>query len=284
VKSASGAKDLRIREDAVRARYILAFAAARRKDMKLSRDRFTVLQKEAAKLPDKGAQPPTPGMTSPTLEEEGAYQHAVCTAALGDKKAAEAEYISFMRDYPESTLIHGAVKRIELLHDGHLPKYAEAAWAKANGTAIARAQARREAEEKKWSRCGPLCMAEIFRRHGHALGVDALAKELKTGDKGTTMQAMADVAKKHGLKPRGLALTQKGLVKQPLPLIALIMPGHYVIVEEVTVDHVAVWDPYAKGVDKPGRTTFAIKRWKMMWGGVALVFENKLDPGGQDAD
>ncbi|MHB9038176.1 MAG: hypothetical protein ACYC64_16085 [Armatimonadota bacterium] len=117
--------------------------SANGRDMGLARDRFTVLQKEAAKLPDKGKQSAPPGVPTATSEEEGAYQHAVCTAALGDKKAAESEYIKFMHDYPESPLIHGAVKRIELLHDGHLPKYAEDAWTKANSTAIAREKARR---------------------------------------------------------------------------------------------------------------------------------------------
>ncbi len=62
------------------------------------------MTEEAAKLPDMGREDPQPGLVPSTLEEEGAYQHAVCTAALGDKKAAEAEYMKFMQDYPESPL------------------------------------------------------------------------------------------------------------------------------------------------------------------------------------
>lgn len=104
VDAGRGAKSIRKRKDAVQARYVVAFSAARREDFALARDRFSRLKEEAAKLPDKGAQPPLPGAAQPTLEEEGAYQHAVCTAALGDKKAAEAEYMKFMADYPESVL------------------------------------------------------------------------------------------------------------------------------------------------------------------------------------
>ena len=60
-EQAKGSKDLKIRKHGVQARYILAFSAARRKDMKLASDRFTVLKDEAAKLPDKGAREPSPG-------------------------------------------------------------------------------------------------------------------------------------------------------------------------------------------------------------------------------
>lgn len=104
VDAARGSKSVKKRKDAVRARYVIAFAAARQKKMALARDRFARLKEEAAKLPDKGAQRPLPGAVQPTLEEEAAYQHAVCTAALGDEKAAEAEYMKFMADYPESVL------------------------------------------------------------------------------------------------------------------------------------------------------------------------------------
>jgi hypothetical protein len=273
IKVNNGSTDPKKQRESVDAQYILAFAAARRKDMPLARERFAVLQKEAAKLPDKGKQAAPPGVAPSTLEEDAAYQHAVCTAAMGDKKAAEAEYIKFMQDYPESPLINGALKRIELLHDGHLPQYAEDAWTKANNIAIARQKKREEEMNRRMAQCGPLCLAEFLRRNGENCDADTLAKELKTSSNGTTMEAMADVAAEYGLKCKGLSLTQKGLEKQPLPLITLVIPGHYVIVEKVTNEAVTIWDPYAKGIDKPGRMIIPIKRWKMMWGKVALVFE-----------
>ena len=80
------------RNTSVRARKVLAFSAARRKDLKLAQERFAVMKTEASKLPDKGKQETEIGKMEPTLTEDAAYQHAVCTAALGDKKAAEAEY------------------------------------------------------------------------------------------------------------------------------------------------------------------------------------------------
>lgn len=98
VEANANSKDPAKRRKSVEARYVLAFSAARRKDMAQARDRFAVMRNEAAKLPDKGKQAPMPGAAQPTLEEEAAYQHAVCTAALGDKKAAEAEYMKLIRD------------------------------------------------------------------------------------------------------------------------------------------------------------------------------------------
>lgn len=74
IESNAKSKDPAKRKKSVEARYILAFSSARLKDMVEARDRFTVLQHEAAKLPDKGKQAPMPGLVQPTLEEEGVFQ------------------------------------------------------------------------------------------------------------------------------------------------------------------------------------------------------------------
>lgn len=93
-----------------KARWVLAYSAARRKDLKLARERFALLRSEASQLPNKGKQEVVPGETEPTLEQEGAYQHAVLTGALaleaegGRQKAegleaAEAEYLAFISPF-----------------------------------------------------------------------------------------------------------------------------------------------------------------------------------------
>ena len=270
VEKNSSSKSPAIRKQAVRARYVLAFSAARRKDMKLARDRFKVLEQEAAKLPDKGKQEAPPGQPSPTLEEVGAYQHAVCTAALGDKKAAEAEYMQFMKDYPESTLLNGVTMRLARLHGGNTPPEAEAAWQQARRTADQRARER----QKQQSMCGPECLSELLRRQGNQADVKSLSKELYTSERGTTLQAMSVIAKRHGFRPKGLQLTYKGLSKQPLPLITIIAPGHYVIVDHVSIFGVSVWDPYTNGIDKPAAKKYSKKEWLNLWSGIALVLHS----------
>lgn len=267
VESSSNSKSPKKQKEAARAQYILAFSAARQKDMALARDRFAVLKEKAAKLPDKGKQGNMPGVVSPTLEEDAAYQHAICTAALGNKKAAEAEYIQFMRDYPESPLIDASLSRIEKLRDGHLPPQAEAVWNNARKIA----QVREKAKQKEQSLCGPECLAELLRRQGIKADVYKLAKEMKTNEDGTSLKALADTAEKHGFSAKGLQLTQHGLVKQPLPLVALIAPGHYVLVEKVTPKEVTIWDANGKGLSKPSTRSYSIKEWTHIWSGIALV-------------
>jgi len=271
VEGARDSKDPKKRTEAARARYVLAFSAARRKELALARERFALLRAEASKLPGKGKQEERPGIPTPTLEEEGAFQHAVCTAALGDKKAAEAEYMQFMRDHPESPLMSGVMQRLERLHSGHLPPEAEAAWERAMRVA----EARRKARQREQSLCGPECLAELLRRQGEKADVHALAREMKTDENGTSLKALADAARKHGFAAKGLALTQKGLLRQPVPLIALIEPGHYVIVDKASPDGVTIWEANANGLDKPGVCRLSVKDWKQVWRGISLVLTPK---------
>ena len=265
------------RRDAVTARQIQAFAAARRRDLPLARARFALLKKEAAALPD-GGRPLTPAAVgeapAPTFEENAAYQHAVCTGALGDTAGAEAEYVAFLKAYPDSPLIHAAVKRIARLHGGDVPKEAEAAWKRAMATQ----QAQERARQREASLCAPECLAELLRRN-HARGgneiadVARLAREMKTSEQGTSLRALADVAGRHGLRARGLRLSHQGLLAQKLPAIALIVPGHFVLVERAHPLRVWVWDPDANGPGKPGTRQFSRREWANVWGGVTLTLE-----------
>lgn len=271
IKAASSSKDPTVRKDAVRAHYVLAFSAARMKDMEEARERFAVLKEEAAKLPDKGKQDSEPGVMSPTLEEEGAYQHAVCTAALGDKQAAIKEYTEFIRNYPESPLLSGAILRIQRLNNGKIPEDIDQVWQEAKKIA----QEREKERQARNSMCGPECLAELLRRSGKKADVEALAKEMGTSEHGTSLKGLADAAKKHGYTAEGVQLTQKGLSKQPMPMIALVHPGHYVLVENVSRWRVTIWDPNGKGQDKPGTKRYSIDEWEKVWHGIGLTLQPK---------
>ena len=96
---------------ALKARSLMAYAAARRGDLRLGREWF--------------GETVSTGGRSGEVVEDAAYQHAVLTAALGDTAAAEREFIEFMKRHPESPLVHAAVQRIGRLHGGDLPKPAE---------------------------------------------------------------------------------------------------------------------------------------------------------------
>jgi predicted double-glycine peptidase len=286
---AAASSDPAVKKQVVLVRRVLAFSAARRKDLRLARERFAVLRQEASLLPDKGKPEAEPGENPPTLEEEGAYQHAVLTAALGDRKAAEAEFQAFMRQYPESPLVHAAVRRIARFHGGNLPKDAEAAWQQAMQTA----QARQKERQVQRSLCGPEVLAEVLRRRSgvQAFGpsgepaslnpqpstLNQLVRELRTDERGTSLQALAEAARKRGLEANGLALTYRGLLRTlqaPSPprfLVALIQPGHFVLVERADAEEVRVWDPSAGGAGRPGARCYPRHEWTQVWNGIALA-------------
>jgi peptidase C39-like protein len=302
VRQVAGSNDPAVRKQGARARWVLAFSAARRKDLRLARQRFSVLRQEASQLPDKGKPEAKPAENPPTLEEEGAYQHAVLTAALGDRKAAEAEFKAFMRSYPESPLVHAAVRRIARFHGGNIPRDAEAAWQQAMQTA----QAREKERQVQRSLCGPEVLAEILRRAGktgnEAMGkwgndrpsissfphfpiasppaqrlTLRLARELRTDERGTSLKALAEAARRRGFEPKGLALTYRGLLRTlqaPSPprfLVALVQPGHFVLVERADAEEVRVWDPSAGGPGRPRARLYPRHEWTQVWNGIALA-------------
>jgi len=264
------------RKRAVRARWVTAFSAARRKELRLARERFAQLRQEASVLPDRGEQEAELGEDLPTLEEEGAYQHAVLTAALGERSAAEAEYLRFMRQYPESPLVHAAVKRIARMHGGDVPKEATEVWQAA--TALAR---QRELERgRAQALCGPETLSAVLERCApeKAATVEELTRELGTDERGTTLLALAKAARRRGLEAKGLRLSWKGLREtaagkkgeRKTQLVALIRPEHFVVVEDVTAIGVTVWDPQAGGVGKPGTRSYGKREWEQAWTGVVL--------------
>ena len=147
--------------EAVEARALIAYSAAREKDFGRARDEFADVEREAAKLPDHGKPVTAPGEDpAPGLDADAAYQHANLTAAMGDKTGAEAEYVSLMRRYPESPLVQGAIKRIAWLHGGNIPPADESVWK----ASMKIADARQAARDRAAAVCGPECVAEILRR------------------------------------------------------------------------------------------------------------------------
>ncbi len=267
IREAAQSHSVKQHTQAAFARQIMAYSAARRHDLPLARARFAVMQTEAARLPERGLETAPPGEVAPTLEAEAAFQHAVCTGALGDKAGAEAEYVAFMKRYPDSPLLHAALLRLQKMHGGSLTAHDEAVWRQAKQTALA--DQRTLARES--SLCGPECLAELLRRRGETPDVHALAQAMGTSERGTTLSALAGAARAHGFPAQGLALTPKGLAAQTLPVIALVAPGHYVLVEAVTPSRVTVWDPDARGVGHADRRTVPQAVWGRMWQGVALA-------------
>jgi len=244
---------------------IWAYSAARQHRFSQAYDLFLRCRSVAEALPDHGAPKPVLGEMVPTLEEEAAYEAVCCLQGEGKRQEAEAGYLQFLRDYPQSILIHGATLRLRWLHHGNLSGQAEALW-----RADEHAQILAEAE------CAPACLAEVLRRQGRWVSVGRLAQAMHTGEHGTSLAALAEVAQKEGLHPKGLQLSWQGLMRQPRPLIAWVAPQHFVVVTQVKADGVRVWDPtgapQCEGAGKPAEFFVPKKQWLQQWQQVGLVF------------
>jgi predicted double-glycine peptidase len=274
------------RKAEARADLIVAYAEARQNNLQTAREWFWKVRDEASKLPDHGARKHRIGESRPTLEEEAAFQHAVCTGALGEQSEAEAEYREIMKEFPSSSLVHASVKRIARFHGGNVPPKSEAIWKEA----VKEAKRREDAAQARISRCGPECLAELLRRrdaqgigpqshfanrtvNSQSSTLNSLSKEMRTNKDGTSVAALVSAAKRRGIPARGLMLTQKGLEQQKLPVAAILVPGHYVLVNAVSPTSVTIWDPYLNGPSKPGMRELRLKDWKKKWNGVAIALK-----------
>jgi hypothetical protein len=184
--------------------------------------------------------------------------------------------------------------------------------------------------------CGPEVVAELLRRLKVESGrmnrepppAAELAKELKTSEDGTSLEAIAGALKRRGLSAKGLQLSWKALLRlmntgsvaekvgrslplpegsrfggsRPLPgaavggqvgspygplpvgagpralgqgpvLVALVSPGHYVIVEHANLAGVTAWDPDVDGTGRGARREYGPEQWRKLWSGVVLVVE-----------
>lgn len=308
-------------EERARARWVQAFAAARQGEYTEALERFSLLRKESAGerwtleperpplgRPNAGssgqaAEPAPPvgidGQPLPTLEEEAAYQHAVLTSAIATGRVrpahagsrptrarAEQLFMEFMKMYPESPLVHAAVRRIGLLHEGEIPDAAADAWRRATALAGQRAEGR----AARASACGPEVLAEAFRRlgiGGPEVEPERLAVEMKTSSRGTTLAAMAKAAAARGCTARGLLREEAGLREilanagEGQVLIALIAPAHYVILERWQGAEVRYWDPSSSEPrtredlpgGAPGRRAAPDFLWRKNWRGQLLLVE-----------
>ena len=267
--------DQEAQHTALLARRIDAYSAAHRNDFRTARDRFEGLRQAAYESPDHGKQRLPIGEVASTLEEEGAFQEAVCTGKIEGAKAAEKQYDDFLRNYPDSILVHAATKRVARYHGGDVPKETESLWK--NAMQIQKADEKARVREE--SLCGPRCLGELLTRRVSGGGyrvsairpvggveVHDLANEMGTSEEGTSVKQWIAAAKKHGIPAKGVSLTAKGLQQQKLPVLALIQPGHFVLVNQVTAAKVRIWDP-----DVQGPVDYATAKWKESWNGEAVL-------------
>jgi ABC-type bacteriocin/lantibiotic exporter with double-glycine peptidase domain len=108
-------------------------------------------------------------------------------------------------------------------------------------------------------------------------GRAALAGELQTSERGTSLAALERVAERRGLRAAGLLLSWEALVERTaspeaagtpgakrVARIALLRPGHFVLLESAGNSGARCWDPDA------GPRTLTPAAWREAWTGVLL--------------
>jgi len=176
---------------------------------------------------------------------------------LGDQAGAETEFVQFVRDFPESPLVHSVMLRIGRLHGGDIPKDAEAVWK----VAQAKQQTAQAERERQAALCAPECLAHLLP----GVPVETLAKEMATDGRGTSVWSFVATAHRHGFAgAQGVRLTEAGLRKQTLPVVALVAPGHFVVVNKITDNGLTVWDG---GTGAGTSRVVPWDKWRQLWQG-----------------
>lgn len=207
----------------------MGYLAAHRKDWKGARERFLAVD---GGYKGAGAQSAAFG----NAKDQGAYQAAVCLAAMGDKKGAEREFREFIKARKESPLVYAAYKRIVRLKGG-----------KEDPNAVVDLDAAVAAQDAKirfeTSVCGPKSEARFLSLLGKGeFDYRDLAKESGRTDDGTSILGLRKSLKKHGVATFAYRLGIQDVRTAKAPFVAL-HDDHFVVFEAWDGDAVRVYDP-----------------------------------------
>src|SRR5262245_56187363 len=117
--------------------------------------------------------------------------------------------------------------------------------------------------------CGAACLAMILSYHGRATEVAECRAAMEIGRDGATALAVAQAARRYGLRVNAFSLGLGDLPHLQLPAIAHWQFDHFVVLERWSSSHAEIVDP------KVGRRRLTAAEFTADFTGVALTF----DPG-----
>ncbi len=117
--------------------------------------------------------------------------------------------------------------------------------------------------------CGPAALKMILEHYGVSLSLDECRREVGLKSGGTSMLRLLEIAERHGIRARGMRYDLNHLEEIPIPLIAYLRIGHFVVVEEIDCKarQFIVKDPAL------GRLRLSADEFAGLWRGESLVFE-----------
>jgi hypothetical protein len=218
----------RAQDELGRAHIELGFLAAKKNDFDAARAEF----KSAVSTEGTGKMSPDFG----GINDQAAYQAAVCLIAQHKDTEAEAEFRQFIKRYPLSPLIFAAYKRVLRIRHGNPDPSLD----KSLQSAVSMQEARIRFET---SACGPKAIEYILPLLSKSQkSYKSIAKLCGTNDDGTTLDGMCKGLKALGLQSFCSVLNRTDFAQLPTPSI-LLRDDHYVVVLQVFSKHAKIYDP-----------------------------------------
>jgi ATP-binding cassette subfamily B protein len=115
--------------------------------------------------------------------------------------------------------------------------------------------------------CGAASLAMVCRAYGRRVSLARIRQLAHTSLDGTSLKAICTAATELGLAARPVKAEPKDLIQMPMPAIVHWEGNHWVVLYEVTEDHVRVADP-AIGLRRIPRKEFEEK-----WSGYGALFD-----------
>jgi hypothetical protein len=123
--------------------------------------------------------------------------------------------------------------------------------------------------------CGLAALAMVGLRRGLKLSVTELCAELRPGSKGLSLRQLQTLAEAHGLLCRAVRAPLDRLGELPLPAIAHLSEGHYIVLLELHDGGVVVGDP------ELGITTWSVEFLAQCASGALLLFDRRFKTGNE---
>ncbi|MBX7134863.1 MAG: hypothetical protein K1X67_19520 [Fimbriimonadaceae bacterium] len=204
------------------------YAAARQGAWSRARAHF-----QTAEASYKGTDFKTPDFGG--IEDQAAYQAAVCLAADGKQAEALKEFEAFLTKHKDTPLVKAAHRRLVMLDEKNRGRY----------DGLLQRVLDEQAAKARFERatCGPKALAYLLQKLGkETIAYEALAKDCGTTDDGTSLAGMQAGLKKYGVAAFGYEVNRKDFANLPLP--ALWLQGeHYLVVERIDDSAATVYDP-----------------------------------------
>ena len=118
--------------------------------------------------------------------------------------------------------------------------------------------------------CGAACLASVAAHYGLELPISKIRQFASTDKKGTNVLGMIEAAGKLGLSAKGVKGEYESLFLIPVPAIAHVVVKevlhHFVVIYEVSRNHIRVMDPIDGKVQKLDHADF-----RKQWTGVLIL-------------